>query len=64
MIQKKLTAKKRKRKYLNFKKRENKKIKNGNGNEKSPLLSIKIDFKNLMEKQNDNKAKDIEKKDQ
>ena len=57
-------SKKKKKKIFEFKKRENKKIKNGNGNEKSPLLSIKIDFKNLMEKQIDNKAKDIEKKDQ
>ena len=52
---------KKKKKIFEFKKSDNKKMKNGingNDNEKSPLLSIKIDFKNLMEKQNDKLSKD------
>ena len=60
-------SKKKKKKIFGFKKRENKKKKsfiNESGNENSPLLSIKIDFKNLKENQNDKITKDKENKDQ
>ena len=56
-------SKKKKKKIFEFKKRENSNMKNGingSGNEKSPLVSIKIDFKNLMEKQKDKLSKDKE----
>jgi hypothetical protein len=60
-------SKKKKKKIFEFKKRENKKKKNSineSGNENSPLLSIKIDFKNLKENQDDKITKDKENKDQ
>jgi hypothetical protein len=60
-------SKTKKKKIFEFKKRDskiNKSNNNGNCNENSPFLGIKIDFKNLMEKQFDNKTKDKEKKDQ
>ena len=63
---KETNCKKSKKKIFEFKKRDNKKKlinSNENGNEINPLLSIKMDFKNLLEKQNDDKAKE-EKKDQ
>ena len=60
-------SKKKKKKIFEFKKRENKNKKNSineSGNENSPLLSIKIDFKNLKENQDDKITKDKENKDQ